>query len=119
RRAAPWRTSPTDPRPPASRASASTRIDFPAPVSPVMTVSPSASSSSRSSTIARFLTVSRRSTEQVYRQGRPASRLALDALLRDQLGGDSADGPARLDPLRRHPPPAGDRRRGDLPPPPD
>ena len=62
RRGAPWRMSSEEPRPPASRASASTRIDFPAPVSPVMTVSPPESSISRSSTIARFLTVRRRST---------------------------------------------------------
>src|SRR5207247_369137 len=61
RRAAPSRTSSTDPRPPARSDSASTRIDLPAPVSPVMTVSPASSSISRSSTMARFLTVSRRS----------------------------------------------------------
>ena len=65
-RSAPFRTSSTDPRPPASNESASTRMDLPAPVSPVMTVSPGSSSISRSSTIARFFTASRRNIAGDY-----------------------------------------------------
>ena len=45
-RSAPWRTTSAPARPPASSCSASTRIDLPAPVSPVSTVSPGRSSSS-------------------------------------------------------------------------
>ena len=72
-----------EPRPPASSASASTRIDLPAPVSPVIDRQAPPSSSSRSSTIARFLTVSRRSTREVYRsvgRHRLAAGLELFAL---------------------------------------
>src|SRR5882757_1594147 len=46
---APWRTSPASPRPPSASAKASSRIDFPAPVSPVSTARPRENSiSSRS-----------------------------------------------------------------------
>ena len=39
-RSAPWRTAPLSARPPTASSSASTRIDLPAPVSPVSTVKP-------------------------------------------------------------------------------
>src|SRR6188472_231902 len=46
---APWRTRPASPRPPSASAKASSRMDFPAPVSPVSTASPRENSiSSRS-----------------------------------------------------------------------
>src|SRR5689334_5005317 len=46
---APWRTSPASPRPPSASAKASSRIDLPAPVSPVSTASPRKNSISRRS----------------------------------------------------------------------
>ena len=52
-RSAPWRTTSAPARPPASSCSASTRIDLPAPVSPVSTVSPGRSSSSTASMMAK------------------------------------------------------------------
>src|SRR5215472_4581348 len=46
---APWRTRPASPRPPSASANASSRIDLPAPVSPVSTASPRENSISRRS----------------------------------------------------------------------
>ena len=52
----PSRTSPALPRSPSTRARASTRMDLPAPVSPVSTVIPVPNSTSTWSTMAKFLT---------------------------------------------------------------
>ena len=52
-RSAPCRTTSAPARPPAASSSASTRMDLPAPVSPVSTVRPEASSSSAASMIAK------------------------------------------------------------------
>src|SRR6266508_4395571 len=109
-RSAPFRTSSTDPRPPVSSDSASTRMDFPAPVSPVMTVSPGSSSISRSSTIARFLTASRRNIAGII-SGRPGSSLTgtgrresgaggTGLLLADGLGGNAGGDDAGGDMFR-------------------
>src|SRR5437879_7200648 len=58
---APVRTRSASGRPPSATSSAWSRIDFPAPVSPVMTFSPGSSTSSSSSMIARSRTFSVRS----------------------------------------------------------
>src|SRR6185312_8025611 len=52
-RSAPWRTTPASARSPMARPSASTRMDLPAPVSPVSTVMPGFSSSSSVSMMAK------------------------------------------------------------------
>src|SRR5207253_664638 len=61
-RSAPSRTTAASPRPPTSNSMASTRIDLPAPVSPVRTVKPSASSSEAWSIRTKSRTSSARST---------------------------------------------------------
>jgi hypothetical protein len=52
-RAQPSRTTPASPRPPSASWSASTRIDLPAPVSPLSTLKPDAKSISSASTMTK------------------------------------------------------------------
>src|SRR4051794_5814674 len=62
---APWRTRPASPRPPSANAKASSRMDLPAPVSPVKTARPGANSiSSRS--IRTMSRIDRRANMELY-----------------------------------------------------
>src|SRR3954454_18578908 len=62
---APWRTRPASPRPPSANAKASSRMDLPAPVSPVKTARPGANSiSSRS--IRTMSRIDRRASMELY-----------------------------------------------------
>src|SRR5262245_28685068 len=89
RTSAPSRIASEAARAPARRASESTTSDLPAPVSPVRTFRPRASSTSPPASTARFLTWSRRNTRPALRSSPSAPREVRDVLgvvLRGALG---------------------------------
>ena len=80
---APERTTFVSARPPSKKESASTMIDFPAPVSPVRTVNPDESSRSRCSIVAKSVTLRNVSI------GTPVARRASRMSLAYRAGGQA------------------------------